>query len=113
MSMASLAQSSGRVLITRDRQLAGRRGVQSLYLASTEMEPQIRAIADALGPPPGLPRCTVCNGDLETITVEQAAAVVPPYVASTQTDFARCQRCERVYWPGTHWPGLQAWRQSV
>ena len=46
---------------------------------------------------------------LEPLSPEQAAPLVPPYVARTQTDFRRCTRCRRVYWPGTHWQGLQAW----
>jgi uncharacterized protein with PIN domain len=107
--MMRIARDQKRLLITRDRALAGRRGVQALYVAATDLDEQIQAVVDALGPSPGPARCTVCNGGLEPLSPEQAAPLVPPYVARTQTDFRRCTRCQRVYWPGTHWQGLQAW----
>ncbi len=110
--MMRIAQEQGRVLVTRDRELAGRRGPRSLYLANADLDGQVQEIADALGSPPGPARCTVCNGDLDPLTPAVAAPLVPPYVAATQRDFARCRSCGRVYWPGTHWPGLQVWRRT-
>lgn len=110
--MIVIAQTEGRVLVTRDRELAGRRGLRSLYVTGANLDEQVKAVADSLGLPSGLARCTVCNGELIEIGPEQAAPLVPPYVTQTQTDFVRCQRCQRVYWPGTHWPGLQVWRSG-
>lgn len=112
--MMRIASHEGRVLVTRDRELAGRRSWAgsrgSLFLASDKLEEQVKTTIAAFGPPPGPSRCTVCNGELLPLDPAQAAALVPPYVAATQTEFSRCQRCRRVYWPGTHWPGLLAWR---
>jgi uncharacterized protein with PIN domain len=112
--LMALALREGRVLITRDRGLANRRAWREdgrrLYLAETELEAQVRAIMAALGPPPGPGRCIVCNGDLDPLSPAEAAPLVPPYVAQTQTEFVRCRRCRRVYWPGTHLAGLEAWR---
>jgi len=107
--MMAIARETGRLLVTRDRALARRRGVRALYVAATVLEEQVAAVVDALGPSGARSRCTVCNGELERLTPAQAAPLVPPYVARTQTEFARCRRCRRVYWPGTHWPGLQKW----
>lgn len=109
--MMRIARHSGRLLVTRDRGLAQRRNVNSLYVAATELSAQVQTVVKAVGPAHHPSRCTVCNGELERLTPAQAAALVPPYVAQTQTQFARCQRCGRVYWPGTHWPGLQQWRE--
>lgn len=108
--MMQIAQEEGRVLITSDRGLAGRRGLRSLYLPSARLIDQVELVITALGVPGGPSRCTVCNGDLEPLDQAAASPLVPPYVAATQTEFARCRRCHRVYWPGTHWSGLQAWR---
>ncbi|NOZ50906.1 MAG: hypothetical protein GXP37_12825 [Chloroflexi bacterium] len=108
--MMRLARSSGRLLVTRDRDLARRCRHHCLYVAATELSAQLQAVMEALGPSGQPRRCTVCNGELETITPAQAAALVPPYVAQTQTRFGRCRRCRRLYWRGTHWPGLQRWR---
>ena len=111
--MICIAQQEGRLLVTRDRELAGRRRVRALYVSSIEIEEQVRDVVAALGPSLHPPRCTVCNGELTPISVEEAARQVPPYVAQTQTEFMRCMRCGRVYWPGTHWPGLQRWREDI
>ena len=111
--MMAIARETGRLLVTRDRALAKRRGVRALFVAATELEDQVAAVVDALGPSGAPPRCTVCNGELESLTREEAAPLVPPYVARTQTEFSRCRGCGRVYWPGTHWPGLQKWRARL
>lgn len=112
--MMRIALQEGRVLITRDRALAGRRAWAgsrgSLYLTGEDLDEQLKTIIACFGPPPGASRCTVCNGELLSLDPGQAAALVPPYVAATQTEFSRCERCGRVYWPGTHHPGLVAWR---
>ena len=108
--MMQIAQEEGRMLITSDRGLAGRRGLRSLFLPTAELSVQVESVMAALGLPTGPSRCTVCNGDLEPLERVEASPLVPPYVAATQTEFACCSRCHRVYWPGTHWSGLQAWR---
>jgi uncharacterized protein with PIN domain len=47
-------------------------------------------------------RCAECNGELDRVTADDVAAVVPPYVIATAPRFRRCSDCGRVYWPGTH-----------
>jgi len=108
-AMIRIAREEDRLLVTRDRELAGRRGVLALYVAATGVEDQVREVVEAIGPSLHPPRCTVCNGVLIPISVDEASSLVPPYVAQTQTEFVRCEGCGRVYWPGTHWPGLQRW----
>ena len=111
--MIRIAQAEGRLLVTRDRALAGRRGVRALFVSAPSVEDQVHEVVEAIGPSLHPPRCTVCNGELIPLTVEEAAPLVPPYVAQTQTEFVRCAQCGRVYWPGTHWPGLQRWREGL
>ncbi len=111
--MIRIARETNRLLVTRDRELAGRRRVRALYLAATDIDEQVRQVVEAVGPSLHPPRCTVCNGELVPISPEEAAALVPPYVAQTQNDFVRCTDCGRVYWPGSHWSGLQRWRDGL
>jgi uncharacterized protein with PIN domain len=102
--LARRARAEGRVLLTRDRELAGRRGLRTLLIRSETLQEQVREVQDALGPPPdpALSRCAVCNAALETVSPDAVADRVPPYVLRTQTEFRRCPGCGRVYWPGTH-----------
>jgi uncharacterized protein with PIN domain len=107
--LARRTRAEGRVLLTRDRELAGRRGLHTLLVESEVLEEQVRQVRDALGPPPApaLSRCAVCNTTLEQVSPEDVANRVPPYVVRTQADFRRCPGCGRVYWPGTHVDGMR------
>jgi len=102
--LARRARAEGRTLLTRDRELAARRGLRTLLIQSEVLEEQVREVHEALGPPPGrvLSRCAVCNTALAPVSPAEVTGRVPPYVLSTQTEFHRCPGCGRVYWPGTH-----------
>jgi uncharacterized protein with PIN domain len=32
---------------------------------------------------------------------------VPAYVFDTHDQFHRCNKCNKVYWPGSHWDNIQ------
>jgi len=110
--LARRARAERRILLTRDRELAERRGLRTLLIHSEALEEQVRQVQEALGPPPGPPlsRCAVCNAVLEPVSAEAIAGRVPPYVLRTQSAFRRCPGCGRIYWPGSH---LQAMRDRI
>jgi uncharacterized protein with PIN domain len=108
--LARRARAEGRVLLTRDRELAARRGLDTLLLESQMLEEQVREVQHRLGPPPqpALSRCSVCNGELRPVPRAEVSELVPRYVLRTQTKFRRCSNCGRIYWPGTHLGGMRA-----
>ncbi len=107
--LIAAAQAEARVIITRDRQLAGRRGVAAVLVAAETLDEQIAEVRAALGGDPRpFTRCPECNGLLQELAHADARALVPAYVWHTQTEFRRCEGCGRVYWKGTHWPAVQA-----
>ncbi len=103
------ALAEGRVIVTRDRQLAGRRRAKARLITSETLDEQITEARAILG---GLPqpftRCPECNGALIDLPRPAARDLVPPYVWHTQTEFRRCPDCGRVYWKGSHWPAVRA-----
>lgn len=107
------ARSEGRLLLTRDTLLMERRAVRRGQVRAVLVRHDL--IADQLQQirlEEGLerldsPRCLVCNGTLETRTVEEVRERVPPYVVRTQTRFNYCPVCDRVTWPATHWEDMQ------
>jgi uncharacterized protein with PIN domain len=111
-ALARRARAEGRVLLTRDHELAARRGLRTLLIRSQVLEEQVQEVRDGLGPPPhpALSRCAVCNSVLESVSPAQVTDRVPPYVLRTHTEFRRCPGCGRVYWPGSH---LQAMRTQI
>lgn len=100
------AQAEGRILLTRDTRLLRRRQLPPhLYVRSDDFRAQLRQVVAAFGIDPSthrLERCPCCNTVLLQAVKGEVQSQVPPYVWSTQTSFARCPDCGRVYWPATH-----------
>ena len=107
--LARLARAEGRVLLTRDRQLAQRRGVHSLLVESERLEGQIAQVVFELNldPANSFSRCPVCNERLVHLDREAARVRVPAYVARTHDTFKSCPGCDRVYWRGSHWQQME------
>lgn len=103
--LVRVARAEARVLLTRDRELARRRGVRTLLVTSENLDEQVRQVVAELGlePDRSFSRCPVCNEPLEALDRESARARVPAHVFRTQEAFKTCPGCRRVYWRGTHW----------
>jgi len=102
--IARRARSQGRVVLTADRELSRRCGLDALLIRSQALGDQVLEVQRALGPPPepALSRCPVCNTVLEEISVERADSRVPDHVVETREVFRECHGCGRVYWRGSH-----------
>jgi uncharacterized protein with PIN domain len=114
--LVSLSQS-GRILLTRDRQLLKHGGVTHGYWVRA-IEPLAQArevvrrfdLRDRISP---FTRCLSCNGLLDPLSREEALPLVPPKVREWCTEFLRCRSCGRIFWPGTHYPKLQDWISRI
>lgn len=104
LELARRARAEGRVLLTRDRALAARRGLQTLLIDSERLEEQVRQVVETFGWPAdaALSRCACCNVPLEEVEPEAVRELVPPHVLRTQRRFWLCRGCGRVYWQGSH-----------
>ena len=114
-TLARLARAEARVLVTRGRSLASRRGLRTVLIRSQDLEEQLKEVERAVGQPTGalFSRCSVCNGVLEEATPEQVARLVPAYVLKSQRTFRLCSSCNRVYWPGTHFQHIRSRIESL
>lgn len=103
-TLVRIARADGRVLLTRDRGLAGRRNLRVLLIESQTLDEQLRQVRRAYPLPPVLrpPRCSECNTPLLSASPEEVAGRVPPYVERTYAHFHVCEGCGRIYWPGSH-----------
>ena len=108
-ALARLARAEGRILLTRDRQLAAARGLRTILVDSDHLGGQLTQVLRALPPAQAglFGRCTACNGQLEEVDRASAESRVPEYVWETQSDFALCRGCGRVYWRGSHWAHIR------
>ncbi|HSN76938.1 MAG TPA: Mut7-C RNAse domain-containing protein [Anaerolineae bacterium] len=103
------ARAEGRVILTRDRELARRQGLQTLLVQDDDLDAQLAQTARDLHlpqPQPGT-RCLHCNASLQSASRSDVADDVPLYVLQTQEAFRRCPACRRVYWRGTHWAKIE------
>ena len=99
-------RAEGRVLITRDRQLAhaGRPEVQTVLLTGDDPDGHAQALSEALGVDWALApftRCLVDNAPLEPAAAADLARI-PEQSRVLPGPFRKCPRCGRVYWPGSH-----------
>jgi len=99
----ALAHTEGRVLVTRDRELAAR-AERSQPLSTRGVTEQLRelrrsgydlALADAPA------RCSACNGPLERVDRTEPT---PDYAPETHEETVwRCRNCGQHFWKGSHW----------
>ncbi len=105
------ARAEGRLILTRDRELAfHRKGVKAIFIRSEDLGEQLAQLRDDLGLSYSVTgaRCPECNVPLEPISREKAKTLVPPYVYRTQEEFKQCPKCGRVYWKATHWEKMNS-----
>ena len=102
--LIDLARREERILLTRDKELAGRVR-EAVGIRSGDLEEQIREVAAVLplrliDP---LSRCSLCNSVLLPVSRDAIEELVPVGVRSRHEEFWRCPSCQRVYWQGSHW----------
>jgi uncharacterized protein with PIN domain len=107
--LVRLARAEGRLLLTRDRSLARRRGLQCLLIESHHLEEQLDQILAELALTGEHPfsRCPVCNTPLQKVEKPELEGRVPPHIFRTHKDFSLCPNCDKIYWPGTHWARMR------
>ena len=95
------AASTGRTLLTRDRELA-RRTDDAVLLASRDVEEQLTELCDhgiTIELPTRPERCSVCNGRVERIDPDQR----PEHTPDTVAHIWQCTACDQHFWKGSHW----------
>ena len=110
-ALAALAQSEGRILLSRDRELLKHRRVaRGRLVRALDADEQLVEVAQRFGLRHAIrpfSRCLECNAPLRGAERGEVDAIVPPRVAGSQSGFTVCTGCARVYWPGSHWRRLR------
>lgn len=109
-AIAARARQEQRVLLTRDTRLVKQSAVGPYVLVRSNYPfHQARQVVRELGLElaPTFAYCVEDNGRLEAVTAQSVAGEVPAYVLAAHHEFLRCERCRRVFWPGTHLDGMR------
>ncbi len=111
------ALREGRVILTRDREVADTSlPVTVLLVESDHVEEQLLQTARAFRIAPGgklFSRCLICNVEVEDVEKCEVRERVPEYVYETQERFSRCPSCGRIYWAATHVERAREWLERV
>lgn len=109
--LARLAHDEQRILLTRDVGLLKRSLViHGAFVREIVPEPQLVEVVQRFrlqGAAEAFQRCIRCNG--MTKPVEKAAIehLLEPKTRIYFDDFRQCQKCQRIYWRGSHYERLQ------
>lgn len=110
--LAAISQNENRILLSRDRGLLMRKIVsKGFIIRSNKALEQCAEVLnkldlwDKISP---FSRCINCNGLLKSVPqnhddYSEILRSVPSGVSSWCRDYARCTRCSRVYWKGSHY----------
>lgn len=103
-ALIDLANSAGRVLLTKDRGLLRRRKLWlGAYVRGDRADEQLTDVLDRFAPPLApWTRCVACNGPLARVTKGEVEAQLRPGTRRSYDEFCRCAGCGRVYWRGAH-----------
>ena len=113
--LLEIAAEEGRILLTCDRELAGRAPPgKALHVQAKGLDEQLSFTIKSLDLQMESPlsRCLVCNSPLEALQKEKAKGMVPDGVMEKQSEFWRCPRCDKAYWPGSHYSAMQGKLQA-
>jgi uncharacterized protein len=107
--LVAIALAEHRIVLTRDRELLKRRDVtHGCYLRATAPLAQLRELARRLdlAAGTGSGRCLLCNTPLSSVSKSDVAARLLPDTRAAHDFFWRCERCDKIYWRGSHWRRL-------
>ncbi|MFQ5667435.1 MAG: Mut7-C RNAse domain-containing protein [Candidatus Binatia bacterium] len=111
------ARVDGRTILTRDHRLLRERNRPPLlFIEDDDFRAQLRQVVHAFDLDPFnrlFTRCARCNVPVVPISKAEAAKRVPPYVFTTQAYFVHCPRCQRIYWPATHYEHVRRELQAM
>lgn len=99
-----LAQSEGRILLTRDRHLSAKTLFEPVVIQATHYAEQLRELKKRVKLPRGLlfSRCLDCNQLVRPLPKEKARTRVPVEVYRSYKHFTTCPTCQKIFWRGSH-----------
>ncbi len=108
--LVSISTDQHRILLTRDVGLL-KHGVvtHGYFVRATDPRQQLTEIvhrfhlADCVAP---FTRCMQCNGLLQRVEKEEIVHRLPPRTRDHFDEYRICATCQRIYWQGSHYPGL-------
>jgi uncharacterized protein with PIN domain len=107
--LLGIAMREGRVLLTRDRELARRGGDKAFFICPTGIIPQLQDLVNLglVKPRLAMNRCSLCNEKLRLAHKREIQSTC--YVPEQRDNytFFWCVHCRKLYWAGSHAQDLE------
>jgi len=109
-ALLGIARAEGRILLTRDRELARRGGETAVYVEGDEVMAQIRMLLSLglITPAVLMDRCSLCNTELRPATEAEIAEADYAPEEKGSIEFFLCPACHKLYWMGSHGRNIMA-----
>jgi len=102
--LLAMAEAEGRILLTRDRELARRGGDRAVLVRAADVMDQVHQLTSAglIDPCVRMTRCSLCNTPLRPATRQETRTA--GYAPRDQAGhlFFWCPHCHKLYWEGSH-----------
>ncbi|HXP60933.1 MAG TPA: Mut7-C RNAse domain-containing protein [Dongiaceae bacterium] len=102
------------VILTTDSMLMERRVLRDGVIPGFWMPPtltiagQLRLVFREFALAPRDSRCMSCGGELRRVAKEALQERIPPRTYRWLEEFFVCNRCDKVFWHGTHWERIRS-----
>ncbi len=104
--LLGIARRGGRILLTRDRELARRGGEQAVLMESEDVLDQVRQLVEAGLIDPDIrlrmKRCSLCNACLRRASEGEIRSTDYAPAQRDDLQFYWCPQCRKLYWMGSH-----------
>lgn len=110
--LAEISANENRILLTKDRGLLKRKIVQHGYcVRSQDSQKQLLEVVERYNLKKDLlnkkARCLSCNNNLKQVKKEEVADRLEPLVLQYHNDFTYCEKCDQVFWKGSHYERMK------
>ncbi len=110
-AIVSAAAEERRIILTRDRDLLMHKTVShGCHVRATNAQDQLVEIVSRLDlyrSAKPFSRCMECNGWLAAVDKADVRGRLPNGTDEYYDDFSECERCRKIYWPGSHQGEMQ------
>ena len=115
------AQNENRIIISRDRHLidrAKKKEIPSIYITKENEIDQFLEILETINLQLNeisgdISRCTKCNSTTSRISKLKIENKIPQGVLEYNDRFWKCDKCDKIYWEGTHTKNLQEFVHEI
>ncbi len=102
-----ISLNGNRTILTRDTGLLKRKEItHGYFVRNIKAEKQLEEVINRFHLGKNIKpftRCLLCNSPLEKISKEKIINRIPPKVKAFHNEFVICNKCDKIYWKGTHY----------